>query len=194
MGNATHELTLWPRVVGSSGRDRRMCVIRLQGLSMLLAAMLAACAPYELAMTLQPPRFHGEPDLESRIVLLPPAQNRPLGGAALRVWTRVENPNAVGLTIAALDGTLFLDGVRAATASFPLGLPLPAQRDTIIPLDFAVSFADLPGLVDVAGRIALGRPIGYRMDGTIAVDAGMLGRPTFGPMTLVQGDAVVRPF
>jgi hypothetical protein len=30
------------------------------------------------------------------------------------------------------------------------------------------------------------------MDGRVAVDAGPLGRPNFGPMTLVRGDLDVR--
>jgi hypothetical protein len=28
----------------------------------------------------------------------------------------------------------------------------------------------------------------YRLDGTIGVDAGRLGQPVFGPMTLIRGD------
>ena len=32
----------------------------------------------------------------------------------------------------------------------------------------------------------------YRLDGRIGVDAGPLGRPTFGPMTILEGDVSVR--
>jgi hypothetical protein len=44
----------------------------------------------------------------------------------------------------------------------------------------------------VVGRAVTGQTVGYRLDGTIGVDAGALGTPTFGPMTLLRGDAQVR--
>jgi len=37
-------------------------------------------------------------------------------------------------------------------------------------------------------RAARREPVEYRLDGTIGVDAGKLGQPVFGPMTLVRGD------
>ena len=36
------------------------------------------------------------------------------------------------------------------------------------------------------------RPIAYRLDGTVGVDAGRLGQPVFGPMTLLTGQARTR--
>ena len=30
-------------------------------------------------------------------------------------------------------------------------------------------------------------PLAYHLEGTIGVDAGQLGQPTFGPMTLLRG-------
>ena len=36
-------------------------------------------------------------------------------------------------------------------------------------------------------RAATGGSVGYRLDGTMTLDAGLLGRPSFGPMTLLQG-------
>jgi hypothetical protein len=40
----------------------------------------------------------------------------------------------------------------------------------------------------VAGRIAGGQSLPYRLEGTIGVDAGRLGQPVFGPMTLLRGE------
>jgi hypothetical protein len=97
------------------------------------------------------------------------------------------NPNPFGFTLRTLDGTLFLDGTRAAGARFPLGLPLGAGEDSVIPLELSMSFSDLPGLADVLRRASRRDPVLYRLDGTVGVDAGQLGQPVFGPMTLVRG-------
>ena len=82
-------------------------------------------------------------------------------GAAIRLYTRVRNPNQFGVTLSTLTGDLFLQGSRAAEADFPLGLPLTAGADTVIPLDLRVSFADIPGLADAIRRAVAGQPLGY---------------------------------
>lgn len=148
-----------------------------------------ACAGFGLEQIIQPPRFTEASGRQAEIRLAAPSVNRPMGGATVRLWARVDNPNSFGLTLAALNGSLFLEGTRAADVEFPLGLPLPAAGDTIIPLDIAISFSDLSGLAGVATRALSGSPLAYRLDGSFAVDAGMAGQPTFGPMTLLQGSA-----
>jgi len=55
-----------------------------------------------------------------------------------------------------------------------------------------VSLSDLPELAAVARRALGGGTIPYRLDGTIGVDAGAFGRPTFGPLTLLSGEMRVR--
>lgn len=115
----------------------------------------------------------------------------PVGGAAVRLWAEVTNPNSFGVTLGTLSGTLFLEGSRAAAADFPLGLPLGSRQQTVIPIDLSLSFSDLPGLGDALRRAVSNQPIAYRLDGTVGVDAGRLGTPTFGPMTLLTGE--VRP-
>src|SRR5215203_7527214 len=93
----------------------------------LLAVAAQACASLEgLRALVQPPSFRqGEQPAEVRLV--GPSANRPFGGATVRLWTDVSNPNPFGFTLGTLDGTLFLEGSRAA-AAFPLGLPLGAQQ------------------------------------------------------------------
>ena len=93
---------------------------------LLLAAsllVLQSCAAGlgQLGALVQPPRFE---QIRDR-----PAEIRMAGrnGAAVRLWTRVSNPNPFGLTLGTLKGTLFLDESRAADADFPLGLPLGAN-------------------------------------------------------------------
>ena len=155
----------------------------------LLALTLPACAELgRLGALVQPPRFEHDEAQPAEIRLVGPALNRPLGGAVVRIWTRVTNPNAFGFTLGTLKGNLFLEGSRAADAEFPLGLPLAARQETVIPLDLSISFSDLPALADVVRRAAAGDAIAYRLDGTIGVDAGQLGQPVFGPMTMLRGD------
>jgi hypothetical protein len=150
------------------------------GLGVLL---LAGCAGLEqLRGLVQPPRFEQAPDHQPEIRLLG------LSGAGVRLWTRVTNPNPFGLRLGMLKGTLFLEDTRAADADFPLGLPLSAMGETTIPIELSVSFANLPGLADSVRRAISRQPIAYRFDGTIGVDAGRLGQPMFGPMTLLRGE------
>jgi hypothetical protein len=155
----------------------------------LLTSGLGACAALQSAI--QPPVFQMASGRSSAVELLGPTLNRPLGGARIRVWAQVSNPNAFGFTLTRLAGNVLLDGQRAADVDLPLGLPLEAAADTVIPLDVSVSFADLP---DLADRIsdALGRgAIDYALRGTVTVDAGPLGQPSFGPETWLSGDVNV---
>jgi hypothetical protein len=166
-----------------------------RGVRTALLAMVVAvpgCASLgALGNVLQPPRFSvGGQQAEFRFQ--GPSAQRPLGGLAVRLWARVENPNAFGVRLTDIDGGLMLEGTRAADVRFPLGLPLGAAQDTVIPIDVGVSFSELPGLVDVARRAASGQSIRYRLDGTFGVDAGVLGTPRFGPNTLLEGSVAVR--
>jgi hypothetical protein len=158
-------------------------------LSALVLAGNAGCAM--LGQVVLPPRFSTVADREEEIRFLAPSAQRPAGGVSIRLWARVENPNSVGLTLTRMAGNLFLEGARAAQVDFPLGVPLLAAGDTIIPLDVNLSFADVPGLADAFGAILTRNRVGYRLDGTLAVDAGLLGQPSFGPSTWLQGDARV---
>ncbi|HEY2946698.1 MAG TPA: LEA type 2 family protein [Vicinamibacteria bacterium] len=165
----------------------------------LAGAGAAGCATLGgLAALVQPPRFTTVPDRPAELRLLGSGSGLPLGGAGVRLWARVENPNPFGLTLSTLTGSLLLESARsgdwprAATLDLPLGLPLAARQQTEIPIDLTVSFSDLPDLADVVRRAIGGSTVPYRLDGTIGVDAGSLGRPTFGPLTLLTGEMRVR--
>jgi hypothetical protein len=154
----------------------------------LIAATVSACATFgQLGLLVQPPRFDRDPDRSAEIRLLSPATDRPLGGASVRLWTRVSNPNSFGFRLTTLRGTLFLDDARATTLELPLGLPLEPRGETVFPIDLTLSFSELPGLRDVITRALRREPIDYRLDGTVGVDAGRFGAPEFGPMTIVRG-------
>ena len=51
-----------------------------------------------------------------------------------------------------------------------------------------ISFPDVPALISVLRNVSASRPIGYRVEGTVGVEIGRLGAPTFGPMTLFSGE------
>jgi hypothetical protein len=162
-------------------------------LAMMLVAGSTGCAALEqLRALVQAPRFEEAQGQRAEIRLVGPGAGRPLGGAAVRIWTKVTNPNSFGITLGTLSGTLFLEGTRAATADFPLGLPLTARQEHVVPIDLTISFSDLPGLANTLRRTSASDAIPYTLDGTIGVDAGRLGQPVFGPMTLVRGDLRVR--
>ena len=129
---------------------------------------------------------------QSEIRLLPIQGGRPAGGATVRLWTTVTNPNPFGLTLSTVQATLLLDDVEAADADFPLGLPLQPRNSETIPLDLTVSFANVPRLANVIRQAASGGGLNYRLDGTVGIDAGRFGQPTFGPMTLFTGELRAR--
>lgn len=149
-------------------------------------AALSACAG--LQNLIQPPVFDLASERSSQVRLVGPSLNRPLGGAEVRVWTRVQNPNAFGFTLSRLAGNVLLANQPAANIDLPLGLPLDAAGDTIIPIDVTISFADVPDLADhLTNALGTGR-IDYALRGTVSVDAGSFGQPTFGPSTWLNGE------
>jgi hypothetical protein len=159
----------------------------------LAGLLLCGCATLDgLRALVQPPRFEQARDRDPELRMLGPRAGLPLGGAGVRLWATVTNPNAFGLTLDRLTGTLYLEERRAADADFPLGLPLAARGETTIPIDLSISFSDLPGLADVVRRAAGRQPLSYRLEGTIGVNAGRLGNPVFGPMTLLRGEVAAR--
>ena len=165
--------------------------MRTMGAAAAATALILTSGCAALETVVQPPVFSTVEGRETELRLVGPSPNRPLGGASIRIWTRVENPNSFGLTLAALAGNLFLHDARAGEVSFPLGLPMLAGADTIIPLDVSISFADVPGLVDVAQQIVAQNRVGYRVDGTVTLDAAPFGQPTFGPRTWIRGESRV---
>jgi hypothetical protein len=154
-----------------------------------LLSAVGACAA--LQAMIQPPIFEVVGDRTSEFRLMGPSPDRPLGGAQVRIWTRVQNPNTVGFTVTRLTGSLLLEGDRAAAVDLPLGLPLPAAGDTVVPLDVTLSFADVPGLANQIVGAVTGQRLDYAVEGIVGVDAGALGQPSFGPSTWLRGQVQV---
>jgi hypothetical protein len=167
-------------------------MVRRLALLAVAGAVAAGCAQLnQLAALVRAPQFEQAPGHQPEIRVMSAGSGLPLGGAGVRLWAKVTNPNPFSLTLGTLKGTLYLEDSRAADVDFPLGLPLSAGADTTVPIDLSVSLANLPGLAETIRRAMRREPLAYRLDGTIGVDAGRLGQPIFGPMTLLRGD--VRP-
>lgn len=148
----------------------------------LVSSAVGCAALQSLRAFVQPPRFEQDSQSRSEIRL------RGTTGAAVRIWTRVSNPNSFGLTLGTLRGSLNLDGTRAATVDFPFGLPLQAQREEVVPIDISVDFRDVPGLGQAIARAVTRQPIAFEIEGTIGISAGGLGMQTLGPMTWLRGE------
>ena len=154
----------------------------------LVGLGLNGCASLQgLRALVLPPRFEQATNRPSEIRLLPGSAGQRAGGATVRIWTNVTNPNPFGFTLSTLQVTLLLEDTEAANADFPLGLPLQPRQTETIPLDLTVSFDNVPRLASVIRATASGRGLDYRLEGTIGIHAGRLGEPTFGPMTILSG-------
>jgi hypothetical protein len=141
---------------------------------------------------IEPPRFEVVSDRES-VISLDPASvltGRPM--ARVRLWARVTNPNTMGLTLTTLRGDIFLEGNEMAEVDLPLGLPLLAAQDTVVPLDIRFGLPALSALGSLGEALLSRSAVSYRLDGTVGVDAGSLGEPTFGPRTWLSGELAVR--
>jgi len=164
--------------------------MRFASILILASALsVSGCATLGgLSQIIQPPRFEQADGQPAELRILGPTRTMPVGGAGVRLWLKVTNPNAFGFTLSTLDAALSLEGSRAAAADFPLGLPLAARQESVIPLDLSFSFAEMPGLAGALRRLAVGGSVAYELNGTIGVDAGRFGTPTFGPMLLTRGE------
>jgi hypothetical protein len=165
--------------------------VRITLVALALGTSLG-CATLGSLVGVRPPRFESVPGRPAEFRLLGPSRDRPFGGASVRLWARVENPNPFGLTLSTVYGRLLLDETEAADVDLPLGLPLVSGEAQVIPLNISVGFENGPRLAQVLADAGRGSPLGYRLEGTIGVDAGRLGQPTFGPLTLLEGDVLVR--
>jgi hypothetical protein len=168
-------------------KPRARRIPALLSLAFLLLASGCASLGSLGSLAVLAPTFSMATGQASRLSLLGPSVSRPLGGASIRLYVQVDNPNPLGITLSALAGTLSLEGSEAAQADFPLGVPLAANGSAVVPLDISIDFSSLPRLAEVVGNAVLRGSVAYSLDGTARVDAGVLGAPSFGPMKLISG-------
>lgn len=166
---------------------------RINAFSLLFVSLsVGACASLGPWAVVEAPSVSGVEGRSPELRLAAPSADRPTGGADLRLWSRIENPNAFSLTVSRLAGDLFVGDASGVEVEFPLGVPLVALGDTVVPLDVSFDFDDVPALAETVFAAVTSGELPYRLEGTIGVDAGVLGQPTFGPMTLLEGSLRIR--
>lgn len=140
---------------------------------------MVACAPRQ--PILQVPEFKVQSVALRSLTL--PGLGRP-AVATLSVQLRVHNPNPVSVRVARAGGRILLDDLDVGTVNLP-NVDLPAGGDATqeAVVDLPVTLANLATFVKV-GR---GEAVPYRLEGSFTVDAGLLGKPTFGPYVVAQG-------
>lgn len=99
-----------------------------------------------------------------------------LTGLTLDTRWQLDNPNGVGLSIAALDYAVFVDGRRVVAGAPPLGLQVAARGTTELTFPATVRFLELaPALEAVLSRDTAT----VRVEGTVGLDTpvGRVGVP-----------------
>lgn len=170
-----------------SGRDRKRGRAATRWTAALLVLAAAGCAGLSNLIGIQEPRFEVASGRTSTLRLSAPSVSHPKGAATVRLWAQVSNPNQFGLTLSALEGKLALEGEELIDVRLPLGLPLSALGDTIVPLDLTFGFESLNALGSVATTLLTRSELSYELRGTLGVRAGPFGEPTFGPRTWLRG-------
>lgn len=151
----------------------------LLGLAVLV---MTACAPG--ARMLSAPTFRLDPSGSGFVRIDPPGVGD--GSAVFRLVLVAENPNPFALRLAALDGDLYLQDVRAAQAQFRGGLELPANGSSRLILDARVPLTAAPALLESLANVLGAGTVRYRVDAGVSVD--VLGSTQrFPRFTLVEG-------
>ncbi|MBB6097931.1 LEA14-like dessication related protein [Deinobacterium chartae] len=145
-----------------------------------VAALLASCAP-RLGAAVQVPQITVEQTALER--LDPPGLGIP-ASATVSLKLRVRNPNPFGVRLSRVDGDFYLDGLKVTQVSAP-GVDIAATGVSTVTVNVQVPLSNqnLGKFAD----LAVGKTVAYRLEGSFEVDAGALGKPTFGPYTLAQG-------
>lgn len=153
----------------------------------LSVSAAAGCASLAGTLGLAAPSFQRVEDRPATLEVLGPSLVRLEPAARVTVWAAVRNPNDVGITLSELNGWLVLEGEEVAAVDLPLGLPLEARADTIVPLRISFDLSSLERLGGAAEAVLTRRALDYALEGRLGVDAGPLGRPVFGPRTWISG-------
>src|SRR6056297_1855341 len=119
----------------------------------VLLALLASCVP------------------GVSVVQAPTISVAPGGARLVRLDLEIRNPNPVGLTLAGLDGELFLSGRSVATSRFPAGVTIPARGDAPLTLEVAVPLDGAAGVADAMARLVQGQGVPYRLELALEVEA-----------------------
>jgi LEA14-like dessication related protein len=138
-----------------------------------------SCAPRQTI--LQVPEFRVESVALRSLTL--PGLARP-AVATLSVGLRVRNPNPISVRLANASGRFLIDDLDVGRVNLPnVDLPANGEATQEAVVDLPVTVANL----GVFLRVGRGEAVPYRIEGTFTVDAGLLGKPNFGPYVVAQG-------
>ncbi|AFZ66003.1 LEA type 2 family protein [Deinococcus peraridilitoris] len=152
---------------------------RLAAPLLAVPLLLAACAPRQAIV--QVPTFQTESVRLQSLTL--PGGGSP-ATATLSLMLRVQNPNPYPVRLARAGGHFFLEGQNVGAVELPnIDLPANGEARQQALLSLPITLANLGQFV----RVGRGEAVSYRIDGNFTVDAGLFGKPNFGPYTLSQG-------
>ena len=156
----------------------RALVLALVTLPLTLG--LTACFPRASGI-IQTPRIEVE---ETTLERLNPPGLGVEAGATLGLKLRIINPNPYGLKLNRVQGKFFLDGAETVGVDLPGFAVAPAGSSTLkTEINLPLNEATLSRLI----KVVRGGSVTYRLDGTVTLDAGVFGKPTLGPYTVLQG-------
>lgn len=153
--------------VRAEGSGYNCCMNSRFLLAPFLLMLLVACAPGATSLVLAP-TFRVVGSETTLLRLDPDGVGR--SEALIHLELEARNPNPLGLTLARLDGDLYLAGQRVAASSFRDGLSLPAGASSRLGLDISVPVSGAPNLLAQLGRLVDGQPVEYRLDAVVGVD------------------------
>jgi LEA14-like dessication related protein len=133
---------------------------------LLLVVLLAGCVPG--AQLFAPPTFSLVVGDSGVVRLDPPGIGS--GDVTLRLALDVHNPNPIGVRLAGVDGTLFLNGRRVADTAARNGIDLPASGRGRLTLDTTIPLTGATALIADLASMVSGAPTELRLDAAVAVN------------------------
>ncbi len=95
------------------------------------------------------------------------AEGFDLDGVTLALHYRIDNPNAVGVSLAKLGYALEVEGRPVFSGSLPGGLRVPARGAAPLVIPVRLGFAGLPALVEA---LLTRETVAYRISGSVGLD------------------------
>jgi hypothetical protein len=151
----------------------------------LLFWLLAACLPG--GRVTSAPTFRLVPEGSGLTHLDVVAPGGP--SATFRLVMDVADPATAGLRLVSLEGTLFLDDVRAGSVTLPSPAELPPRGRARLALDVGLESDAFPALRTVFVDALAGAAVPYRFEAEVAVEVAGT-RQTFPRATLLAGSVV----
>lgn len=90
-----------------------------------------------------------------------------LQGVTVSLHYRIDNPNAVGLSLAKLGYALDVEGHRAVAGELPTGVRIPARGIAPLVIPVRIVYLELP---QALGAVFTRTEVGYRVSGHAGID------------------------